>query len=230
MAVSTSSAGKAVQAPLSRVTSIEVPRELIEALAYRKFEQRGRMHGYDWSDWFAAEHELSSLFQSVRWAVEHEDNPPCLALRAIGPAHAIRELCRYFQWCPTASSVLAGRHAHFRVVWPEDPHQIRSDLTMKFDRIANATQNQLERAKVAKSPVSVLSGEDFARLKGRLVALLLDGPDKGKVIAEAPLDHEHPEKSRRAVKDQVAASPYNRRRYQLRQILEKTPTDSRDFS
>jgi hypothetical protein len=96
---------------------------------------------------------------------------------------------------------------------------------MNLDQISNATQEELERVTAARSPVSVLSDEDFARLRGRLVALLLDGPDKGKAIASAPLDHEHPEKPRRFIREQIAASPYKGRRYQLRQILAGTSTD-----
>ena len=96
---------------------------------------------------------------------------------------------------------------------------------MNHNQISSATQEQLERLTAARSPVSVLSDEDFARLRGRLVALLLDGPDKGKVVATAPLDREHPEKPRRSIREQIAISPYKNRRYQLRQILEGTSTD-----
>ncbi|MHB8420486.1 MAG: DUF2934 domain-containing protein [Myxococcales bacterium] len=36
------------------------PSEAIAARAYEKFCQRGRLHGYDRQDWFAAEQELAA--------------------------------------------------------------------------------------------------------------------------------------------------------------------------
>jgi hypothetical protein len=32
--------------------------EQIQRRAYELFEARGRAHGYDWADWYMAEHEL----------------------------------------------------------------------------------------------------------------------------------------------------------------------------
>lgn len=86
--------------------------------------------------------------------------------------------------------------------------------------IHEATPEDLARAQRARSPVSYLTEEQFNSLKGQLVALLLDGPDKGTVIAHAPLDFGDPSKPRKAVRDQVAASPYANRRYQVGQILD----------
>ena len=83
----------------------------------------------------------------------------------------------------------------------------------------DATEEQLRHAAHARSPVSALSPQQFNELRGNLVALLLDGPEKGQVIASSPLDFDFPEVPRRSVREQVASSPYNGRRYQLRQIL-----------
>jgi hypothetical protein len=225
MALSASSAAKPKLAASARYAHPQIPRELIEALAYEKFEQRGCSHGHDWEDWFMAEKELTVLFRSVRWAVEGGDTPFCLSLRAVGSSHAIRILCRYFQGCPTVVSAVAGQAAQLRLIRPDEPDLTQVGSTMNLDQISNATQEELERLTAARSPVSILSDEDFARLRGRVVALLLDGPDKGKVIATAPLDREHPEKPRRSIREQIAASSYKSRRYQLRQILEGTSTD-----
>ena len=98
-------------------------------------------------------------------------------------------------------------------------------MALKLDEINNATPEQLDRARAARSPVTALSAGDFAQLRGKLVALLLDGPDKGKIIAVAPLDQNDPELSRRSISKQVGASPYKHRRYQLCQVLDKTATD-----
>ena len=222
MALTVSRTGKMDYSAAVRYTRIGVPPELIAALAYQKFMERGGRHGHDWDDWFAAEAELTKLFQSVRWAVEGGTSLPNLTLRAVGPTHVRRTLCRYFQWCPTLASRVGGRLARFRLVWPEasDCESVQNGSTMKSNNVNTATEEQLERLEAARSPVSVLSDEEFKRLRGQLVALLLDGPEKGKTIATAPLDQEHPEKPRRSIREQVAASPYRHRRYQLRQILE----------
>jgi len=76
----------------------------------------------------------------------------------------------------------------------------------------------------SRSPVSYLTIEQFNAFKGQLVAFLLDGPDKGTVIAHAPLDFAYPMKPRIAVHEQVAASAFRDRRYQLRQILDTPAT------
>lgn len=95
---------------------------------------------------------------------------------------------------------------------------------MQPPETTDATAGQLERLKAVRSPISLLSDEEFAQLKGKLVALLLDGVDKGKVVATAPLDYDHPEIPRRSIMAQIAMSEYKHRRYQLRQILE-SPAD-----
>ncbi len=35
-------------------------RQMIQEKAYEIFERRGRVHGHDWEDWFAAEREVSA--------------------------------------------------------------------------------------------------------------------------------------------------------------------------
>lgn len=202
---------------------IEVPRELIEVLAYEKFLARGGEHGHDVTDWLAAESELREVFSRVHWDVQEESSPPDLVLRAVGPRHAIDALCRYFQKCPTPSPAWDGPAALLRVIGFEDadqegkaPLRRRKDSALKREKPA---PGQSRRNNAARSPVSALSSERFAQLRGHLVALLLDGPEKGTVIAAAPLDLEHPDRPRQAIKAQVSESPYKNRRYQLRQIL-----------
>ena len=91
---------------------------------------------------------------------------------------------------------------------------------METQPVQQATLGQIKRAENAYSPVSYLAQKEFDSLKGQLVALLLDGLDKGTVIATAPLDLEDPSKPRKAIRDQVEQSKYKDRRYQVRQILD----------
>lgn len=93
------------------------------------------------------------------------------------------------------------------------------------DEITELPPELLQRAENARSPVAFLSDEEFEGNRGKLIALLLDGPDKGILIASAPLDYENPRTPRDAIRAQINASPYNGRRYQVRQILEKTPEE-----
>lgn len=91
---------------------------------------------------------------------------------------------------------------------------------MEIQHTLQATPEQVKRAEAARSPVSYLAEEKFESLKGRLVALLLDGSDKGTVIATAPLDFEDPSKPRKTIRDQVEKSEYKDRLYQVRQVLD----------
>ncbi|MBI3863024.1 MAG: DUF2934 domain-containing protein [Planctomycetia bacterium] len=223
MAVSTAARRSRTASP-KPVEKIEVPREFIELLAYEKFERRGRVHGEDIADWLGAERELRELFRQVSWS-EVPDSSAGFVINARGPVQAVEALCRYIQLRPRATASRAGKAAQFRVVWPDAPADRGTDdhPESPMDHVKkNATAEQARRAKAARSPVSALSGEQFSKLKGNLVALLLEGPEKGKVIATAPLNPEHPEMPRRSIKDQVDASAYKGRRYQVRQVLDAT--------
>jgi hypothetical protein len=44
---------------LVRASDAHPTREAIETRAYELFLRRGRAHGDDWADWFAAEKELT---------------------------------------------------------------------------------------------------------------------------------------------------------------------------
>ncbi|MFH0851260.1 MAG: hypothetical protein V1876_00745 [Candidatus Peregrinibacteria bacterium] len=81
------------------------------------------------------------------------------------------------------------------------------------------------RIERVRSPVSYLTEERFHSFRGQLVALLLDGSDKGTVIAHAPLDFVDPLKPRSAIHEQVAASAHKGRRYQVRQIPDLSVTE-----
>ncbi len=76
-----------------------------------------------------------------------------------------------------------------------------------------------EQFEAARSPVSYLSDEQLNEHRGKAIAILLDGPDKGTVIADARLDDPN---CRTSIRNQVKTSKYAERRYQLRQILDTT--------
>lgn len=84
----------------------------------------------------------------------------------------------------------------------------------------DATSDEYQRAQNARSPSSFLTQEQFDSLKGKLAALLIDGDDKGTIIATAPLDQNDPSKPRLAIQEQIATSAFNGRRYQLLQVLD----------
>ncbi|HVW66923.1 MAG TPA: hypothetical protein VHA78_04310 [Candidatus Peribacteraceae bacterium] len=71
---------------------------------------------------------------------------------------------------------------------------------------------------VRRSPISYLSPEQFEQAKGKLIALLLAGKDKGTLIAQAPLNPDNPSVALAAIREQVASSIYKGRHYQLQQI------------
>lgn len=210
---------------------VNVPAELIQARAYQIFLERGASHGSDWEDWFVAESQLKTLFRSVGWTVEEsiveEGKLGCLVIRAVGRIQPLQELRRYFQGLSTTTLGVEGCAARLSVVWPDsidESDSIHADrIASRKDQIVpkrkSTSTEQLQRARYVRSPVSALSGERFAALKGKLIALLLNGPDKGTVIATAPLDFQHPDKPRKSIREQIAASTYKNRRYQLRQIL-----------
>jgi hypothetical protein len=79
---------------------------------------------------------------------------------------------------------------------------------------------QIAQATHARSPVLNLASEEFHQYRGCAIALLLDGNEKGKVIASATLDLNNPRSHRREISRQVAESPYKNRRYQPRQVLD----------
>lgn len=114
---------------------------------------------------------------------------------------------------------------------PEDGVQARGNASgrnealMKPKNSPVPASDEVKRSPAVRSPISHLSRDKFAELRGHLVAILLEDPDKGKVIASAVLDLERPERPRAAIREQIAASPYSSRMYQVCQILD---IDSQD--
>lgn len=92
-------------------------------------------------------------------------------------------------------------------------------FSMESFKSVQPSAEQQAHALAVRSPILALLAEQCDDLRGQIVALLLDGPEKGKVIATAPIDYDHPQTPRQSIKEQVAASPYKGNRYQLRSIL-----------
>jgi hypothetical protein len=206
---------------------ISPPHEFVRIKAYEKYEIRGYVNGDDWVDWFEAEEELRTLFAAVEWVAERQPKfPPGLVLVPMGPDNVLEELCRYFRRCPESKVSISDQATPFSVLWPEDEHGSHPNKSTEM-AAQDPPPMAVESAQVvaARSPVALLPPEEFVLLRGKLVALLLSGSEKGKVIASAPLDYEHPEIPRRQIKEQVASSPYKNRRYQVRQILESPDAD-----
>ncbi len=214
-------------------SQVDVPQEFIEVRAYEIYLHRGASHGEDWADWFRAERELTDLFRELEWEVDETHETAILTPMGDDSTYAYQEICRYFRQCPntilahqSADSIdLVGLATRQVKQHPTKEKSAKQELIMKPTENTSATPELLERARASKSPISFLSREDFLRLRGNLVALLVEGSEKGQVIATAPLDFQHPNKPRESIQAQVASSPYSERRYQLCEILDEPATD-----
>jgi hypothetical protein len=177
------------------------PEEWIRLVAYRRYEERGRTHGHDREDWFAAKTYLFERFYTLmrRDTWTHElwhslcDKPLDEALRE-----------------------LAGD--------AKPTNKVRGPMNPTV-RTSEPSPELLERAKCVASPALSLSEDELDEHQGFLVALLLDEPDKGRIIAKARLNPANPRQPRESIEAAIAASPYKARRYQVRQILAIDPAE-----
>lgn len=188
------------------------PQEWIRILAYRRFEQRGRQHGHDKEDWFAAKAQLFEQFVP-------------LMLRDIWSA----ELCDSLRQKPVDQAIECLRELVSQSgMRPDEPlpllHRKESKMRPVIKTI-KPTAEERERARAASSPITKLSDADLNRYRGCLVALLADGHDKGKVIAHAPANPTDPRQPREAINSQVQSSEFRNRRYVIQQILHPQHAD-----
>lgn len=185
------------------------PIEWIQAKAFERFEHRGREHGRDREDWFAAKAQLFESFVP-------------LMLRDSWSAELWQSLCakplkQAIDWLEELMSKpdMTSGISHSRLLL--DGRESKMQPVIKtFD----PTPEDNERAEAAKIPGATLTQSELSRYKGCLVALLADGADKGTVVAYAPLNLQNPQEPRKKIQGQIAASRYKGRRYQVRQILE----------
>jgi hypothetical protein len=88
-----------------------------------------------------------------------------------------------------------------------------------MDEDMQPTAEEVAEAHRVRPPSSFLTVDQLTQYEGQAIAILLDGEDKGEVIAQAPLNVDNPNEHRRSIKNTVQSSVYRGRHYQLMQIL-----------
>lgn len=237
-----------VQSQAGEGTRDFFPDEWIRVLAYRRFEKRGRQHGHDKEDWFAAKAELFEYFVPLMlrdiWSAEL-----CDSLRQKPVDQAIEYLRELHSQTPRLSGPRPNRPdlriAQTAPAMQQDaeglvlePDRTSSELLVTLHRkdreikmrpeiktIEEPTKEDLARARITSSPIAALSDDEFEKYRGCLVALLADGREKGKVIAHAPANAANPRQPREAISSQVRSSQYRNCRYVVQQILMQPATE-----
>lgn len=182
------------------------PTSWIQALAYRRFEERGRVHGHDKEDWFAAKSQLFEKF--LPFVVEEGWSWELWNTLRLGTIE--QAIARLTDLSP-ANDRMSRAPSSLKVRKPK--------LRPLIKTIEHPTSDELKLAAAVKSPVALLAPGELEKYRGCLIAVLDSGSDKGQIIAQAPLDYDHPEVPRKAIKRQVGASAHKNRSYQIRQVL-----------
>lgn len=155
------------------------PEEWIQVLAYRIYEHRGRSHGRDREDWFAAKVQLYERFAPL---LLHEQ-----WTRAFWTTFVNQPLDDALL-CTAQFSVPAdmGCPASESPIMPSHPRK-DSKMQRKIKKLSVADPDDFELARANKDPLSLVSSADKKRFRGQKIAVLLDSDPKlaGKVIAHS---------------------------------------------
>lgn len=147
-----------------------LPETWVRQLAYRHFEARGRQHGGHLLDWYRAK---CDLFDAIAPLSRH---PQCDAILNHIRTKPLDEALSSLR------TILADMREGKMPPLPESMSCPRKDDDTMRIKHQLATPDQLRRASFNQDPLELLSDEQLAEHRGRVVAIALNNGHRAAVI------------------------------------------------